>query len=374
MLLAGGVLVALVVAACQSGAPTGGSAAAGKQISQVAREHTFSWGTFKLAQRIIDKAAKGEALNIITNDQGTAIPVFGAQQRIGTERGCTKNKDRLNITCRLTGPASTDQTAQLAELETLLTSGQVDCLGVQSIVPDAYLDIINKYVDAGIPVFTQNTDVANSKRFAFFALNERDAGAINGRTTADLVKKSNYAVNTIGMGSGGPEAPWAQDRMGGFAKGYMEVFPDAKFAQSEKTGLPTGPNYTTQEVIDSVGPYLTGNANVNYFFHTDQGVEGVATVIQSQGKTGKAWASGFNVSAPILAFIDSGEILVTIDQGFDNQPEAAVTACVDYFVDGKVPADPLAYLQPIVITKDGGEGRMSSKDAQARLKEALGQK
>lgn len=371
-LLAIGATLVIVVGACQPAAPaaTGG---AGKEIAQAAREVRFDWGTFKLAQRIIDKAANGEPLNIITNNQGTAIPVFGAQQRIGTERGCEKNKDRLAITCRLTGPASTDQTAQLAELETLLTSEQVDCLGIQSIVPDAYVDIINKYVDAGIPVFTQNTDVPNSKRFAFFALDERDAGRINGRTTASIVQTNGYQINEIAMGSGGPEAPWAQNRMGGFEEGYKEVFPEAQFAQDEKSGLPTGPNYTTQEVIDSVGPYLTGNPNVNLFFHTDQGVEGVATVIQQQGKTGKAWSSGFNISDAILNFIESGEILVTIDQGFDNQPEAAVQACVDFFVDGMLPPDPLAYLDPIVVTKDGGEGQMNVDDARERLQEALGQ-
>jgi ribose transport system substrate-binding protein len=376
--------ITILVAACgtpvaspgmaspSAASPSAASPSAAGGVNEKAKSATFPWGTFTLAQRIVDKAANGEALNIIVDNQGTGIPVFGAQQRIGTERGCTENTGRLAITCRLTGPATTDQTAQLAELETLLTSGQVDCLGVQSIVPDAYVDIINKYVDAGIPVFTQNTDVANSKRFAFFALNERDAGVANGKATADLVTAKGFAVTEIAMGSGGPEAPWAQDRMGGFAEGYKSVISDAKFFNDEKTGIPTGPGYTTQEVIDSVGPFLTGNPNVNFFFHTDQGVEGVATVIQNQGKNGKAWSSGFNVSDAILNGIDAGDILVTIDQGFDNQAEAAVTACVDFFVDGAVPPDPLAYLDPIIITKDGGTGQITATQARDRLKEATG--
>jgi ribose transport system substrate-binding protein len=353
------------------------AAAAGPSLAQggvneAALSHDFEWGTFTLAQRIVDKAAAGETLNIVVNNQGTAIPVFGAEQQIGTDRGCQANGDRgLAIQCRLTGPASTDQTAQLAELETLLASDQVDCLAIQSITPDAYVDIINKYVDAGIPVFTQNTDVPNSKRFAFFALNERDAGRANGRTTAALVQEMGLDITGIGMGSGGPEAPWAQNRMGGFAEGYREVFPDAVFKQDEKTGIPTGPGYTTQEVIDSVGPYLQGNPDVNLFFHTDQGVEGVGIVIRDGGAAGTKWTSGFNVSLPILDLIDAGIILVTINQGFDNQAEAGVRACVDYLADGTVPPDPLAYLDPIIITKDGGEGRQSSAEARAHLEEVL---
>ena len=49
------------------------------------------------------------------------------------------------------GPALTDMNAQLSELETLLGSDQVDCLGLGSIKPDTYVDIVNNYMAAGIP-------------------------------------------------------------------------------------------------------------------------------------------------------------------------------------------------------------------------------
>jgi ribose transport system substrate-binding protein len=365
------VVLAVGVAACGSAASPGAGGGTSK-IADAAKTHTFSWGTFKLAQRIIDKAASGQALNVVVNNQGVAIPVFGAEQKIGTDRGCAANQAKLKIACRLTGPASTDATAQLAELETLLSSGQVDCLGIESPTPDAFVDIINKYVAAGVPVYTQNTDVPNSNRFAFFALNERASGNADGVATANLVKSKGYTIDTIGMGSGGPEAPWAQDRMGGFEAGYKTVFPDAKFAQDEKTGLPTGKDYTTEEVVSSVGPYLTGNPNVNLFFHTDQGVEGVGLVIKDKNLTGKVWTSGFNVTLQILDLMDAGIILVTINQGFDNQAEAAVNACVNYLTTGDTPADPLAYLQPIIITKDGGTGQQTSADARTHLKQVLG--
>jgi ABC-type sugar transport system substrate-binding protein len=365
------VVLAVGVAACGSAASPG--AGGTTKIADAAKTHTFSWGEFKLAQRIIDKAASGQALNVVVNNQGVAIPVFGAEQKIGTDRGCAANQAKLKIACRLTGPASTDATAQLAELETLLSSGQVDCLGIESPTPDAFVDIINKYVAAGVPVYTENTDVPNSNRFAFFALNERQAGNANGVATANLVKAKGYAIDTIAMGSGGPEAPWAQDRMGGFEAGYKTVYPDAKFAQEEKTGLPTGKDYTTEEVVSSVGPYLAGNPNVNLFFHTDQGVEGVGLVIKDKNLTGKVWTSGFNVSLQLLDLMDAGIILVTINQGFDNQAEAAVNACVNYLTTGDTPADPLAYLQPIIITKDGGTGQQTSADARTHLKTVLGQ-
>lgn len=377
-----GVLGTFLATALLTSALAGTVQAQGSGVNDAAKQIDFEWGTFTLAQRIIDKAAAGEPLNIVVNNQGVAIPVFGAEQQIGTERGCEENGERgLSIGCRLTGPPTTDQTAQLAELETLLASDQVDCLGIQSITPDAYVDIINKYVDAGIPVFTHNTDVANSKRFAFFALNEFDAGVANGRTTAALVQEMGLDIGGIAVGSGGPEAPWAQDRMGGFRQGFMETFPDADFRQTNVgedgkilDGIPTGPGYTTQEVIDSVGPYLQANQDVNLFFHTDQGVEGVGEVIERGGMVGQSWATGFNVSLRILDLIDAGIVLATINQGFDNQAEAAVRACVDLLADGVWPEDPLAYLDPIIITADGGGGATeTAAEAREKLLAVLGE-
>ncbi|WP_405144455.1 sugar ABC transporter substrate-binding protein [Sphaerisporangium sp. NBC_01403] len=332
--------------------------------------HTFSWGEFKLAPRIAEKIKSGEQANVIIDIQGTALPIQGAQMRIGMQRGCDKEQARLAIACRLTGPVTTNTSAQLAELETLLSGNQVDCLGLQSPLPDQYVGIIDKYVKAGVPVFTLNNDVPNSKRFAFYALNEQQSGEINGKTTAAIVKAKGLTLDTVALGSGQPAGPWAQARMTGFVAGFKSAFPAAKFFNDPKSGIPTGDNFTTQEVLNSVGPFLLAHNDVNLFFHTDQGVEGVGDIIKSKNLTGKVWTSGFNVSGPILDSIDAGRTLVTIDQGFDNQAEAPVSACVDYLTTGKVPSEPLQYLQPIVITKDGGSGLMTTAEARKRLADA----
>ena len=196
------------------------------------------------------------------------------------------------------------------------------------------MDLVNDYIAAGVPVFTYNTDIEASNRFAFFALQEVAAASINGRVTAELVQAQGLDVNQVAMGSGLPNDQWARQRMEGFTKGFTEVFGDADFFNDVDSGLPTGENFTTQEVLDSVGPFMLANPDVNLFFHTDQGVEGVGQVIQNQGRVGQAWTSGFNVSDPILDLIDAGAILVTVDQGFDNQSELATTACVDLLADG----------------------------------------
>ena len=110
------------------------ASAQGSGVGDAAKTHDFSWGTFKLAQRIIDKAAAGTPLSIIVDNESPATPVFGAEQQIGTDRGCANNKTGLAATCALKGPPKADQTAQIAELDALLAADQVDCLGIESAI------------------------------------------------------------------------------------------------------------------------------------------------------------------------------------------------------------------------------------------------
>jgi len=344
--------------------------AAEKTVPDAAKMHSMPWGEFKLAPRIIKKLEAGETANIIVGIEGTGIPIQGAEMRIGMKKGCEAANKDLSAECRMVGPVNPDTTKQLAELETLLNSGQVDCLALQPPLPNQFTGIINKYADAGIPVFTLNIDAPKAKRFAFYALNEVQAGMINGEATANLIKSKGVEVDQIAMGSGAPDQPWAQARMEGFMAGYKSVFPDAKFFNDVKTGIPTGKNFTTQEVLNSVTPFLTAHPEVTLFFHTDQGVEGVGNVIRNLKLNGKVFAAGFNVSGAILDAIGDGTTLVTIDQGFDNQAQAPVEQCAKYLATGETPADPLQYLRPIVITQAGGENELSVDAGRARLKAA----
>jgi ABC-type sugar transport system substrate-binding protein len=359
--------LALVAGACVASVP---ASAAEKTVADGAKAHQMPWGEFKLAPRIVKKLEAGEAANIVVGIEGTGIPIQGAEMRMGMKKGCDNANKELSVACRMVGPVNPDTAQQLSELETLLNSGQVDCLALQPPLPNQFTSIINKYADAGIPVFTLNIDAPNAKRFAFYALKEEQAGAINGEATARLIKAKNVEVKEIAMGSGAPDQPWAQSRMQGFMAGYKTVFPDAKFFNDPKSGIPTGKDFTTQEVLNSVTPFLTAHPEITLFFHTDQGVEGVGDIIRNLKLNGKVFTSGFNVSGAILDSIAEGATLVTIDQGFDNQAQAPVEQCARYLAKGDTPADPLQYLRPIVITQAGGEKELNVEAGRERLKQA----
>jgi ABC-type sugar transport system substrate-binding protein len=328
--------------------------------------HQFPWGEFHVAPRVTEKVKAGKSITVVVDVMATGIPRMAAEMRSGMQRACSEQKG-VKMECQLTGPVNTDIPKQLSQLETLLRSEQVDCLVLQPPLPGEFTNIINEYVNAGIPVYTFNIDVPNSHRFAFTALNEKQAGEVNGFTTATLVKQKGLHIDQIALGTSAPDEAWARQRMEGFIVGYKKVFPDAKFFNDPQHGFPTGNHYSVQEALNTVTPFLTAHPEVNLFFHTDQGVEGVGDVIQNLKLQGKVFTSGFNVTRAILDSISRGVTLVTIDQDYPLQTKVATESCAKMVAKGETPSDPLNYIPPTVITRDGAAGTSDVKSALKRL-------
>jgi ABC-type sugar transport system substrate-binding protein len=345
--------------------------AGGAEAPDAAKAHQFSWGTFKLAPRIIDSMKAGEPVKIMVDVMATAIPRMGPEMRAGMERGCSNPDNGVQTKCSLTGPVNTDANKQLSQLETMLHSNAVDCLVLQSPLPGQFVRVIDQFVNEGIPVFTFNIDVDKSRRFAFTALDEQQAGAINGETTANLVKEKDLKIDTVAVGSSAPDEAWARSRMVGFIEGYKKVIPGAKFFNDADHAVPTGNTYSVKEALTTVTPFLTAHPDVNLFFHTDQGIEGVGDVIQNLKLQGKVYASGFNVSSAILDAIKKGVTLATIDQNYAAQTNAGTQQCLRFLTKGEAPADPINHIEPVVITASGGKGGL---DAETALKQLEGSK
>nr|ADI22932.1 ABC-type sugar transport system, periplasmic component [uncultured actinobacterium HF0500_35G12] len=347
---------ALVASACGSdeeeAAPAATTAA---PAAPAAVEYTTPSGdSFTLSADTATKLASGEKVKILTIVNGTAIPIFGEQVRLGADRACDAGTSKYAAECQFAGPPQGDVVELVNQLEAILAAGGIDCLALQTFPPGALVDIVDREVDGGMPVFTYNVDIPDSKRFAQYALNELAAGTLVGQTTANIVVANGLDVKKIALGTGDPAGQWAQDRMEGFRAGFTEVLPDTEWHNDHLSGIQTAVNWTVQETVDTVGPFMAANPDVDLFFHTDQGVEGVGIAIRDQGRTGEVFTSGFNTSAQILELIDGGEILVTADQGFDNQAELATTACFDLLFEGEMPADEYPAMDPVIIANAPG--------------------
>jgi ABC-type sugar transport system substrate-binding protein len=307
----------------------------------------FPWGTFKLSSKIQAKIAGKQSLNYVLSIEGTGIPIFGAAMKAGWDRGAKLDSKQIPIKSSVIGPVNTDVPTQVSQINSLLNSGQIDCLAFEAHEPGPYIDLVNKVVAAGIPVFAVNADSPDSHRFAIFHLDEMASGIEAGKVTGQIIKQKHLKVDTAALLTGSPEGPWAQARMKGFVKGLSSVIPGIKWENKPSNAPST--TFDPATVYSTSRSFLTGHPEVQLIFHTDQGVETVAKAINDLHLTGKVFASGFNLSPAILSEIQKKQILVTIGQGFNKQAEAGAHACTNFLLHGKVARGDV-FLNPIPVT------------------------
>jgi len=99
---------------------------------------------------------------------------------------------------------------------------KVDGIGISCNDPTALIDVINKAVDAGIPVMTFDSDAPKSKRFTYLGVDNYEGG----RWAAKLLVKAMGTKGDVALLTGVPGALNLEERMRGFKdeiKGYPNI-------------------------------------------------------------------------------------------------------------------------------------------------------
>lgn len=125
--------------------------------------------------------------------------------------GCVDRAAELgNIECIYIGPVEHEPATQSQIIEDLITQG-IDGLAVSVADVAAATTVINRAVEAGIPVITFDSDAPDSDRTAYIGTNNYDFGFALGQMLRDLRPDG----GTYGMISGGAAAPNLADRVNG---------------------------------------------------------------------------------------------------------------------------------------------------------------
>jgi ABC-type sugar transport system substrate-binding protein len=352
-------VVALAVFASLTGTACGGASTSGTAAKTGAPyQVAFSSGAFTLNSKIANKIANKQALNFAISIEGTGIPIFGAAMSGGWQRGVdgVKSKYGASVNGQVIGPINTDVPAQVSQINSLLAAGQIDCLAFEAHEPGPYVDVINKAMKSGVPVFGVNADSPDSSRIAFYGPDELVGGTVAGTATGKWAKANNVTLTTAAVMTGSVEGPWAQNRMKGFITGIQTELPSLQFVNSPTQGIESQ-GFAQPTVYAKAKAYIAGHPNVQIIFHTDQGVEMVAKAINDLGLKGKVRTAGYNISPAIADYIKSGIIVVTMVQGFSRQAEAGAKACGDFLYGGKYSTGNVV-ISPDPVTPDN----VASKD------------
>jgi ribose transport system substrate-binding protein len=147
-------VVLIGVSACSGGGNTGSAPPAG-----AARKYRFA---------VIPKSLD--------------IPVFDYAKK-GAERAAA---ELGNVEVIWRGPETGDQLKQKEILESFITQ-RVDGIAISCLNGDFLTEAINRAVDSGIPVVTWDADAPNSKRLAFYGVDDKAGGRIMGEEAVKLL-------------------------------------------------------------------------------------------------------------------------------------------------------------------------------------------
>ena len=118
------------------------------------------------------------------------------------EEGMKAAGDSLGVKVELNGPVqAADVIGQVNIMESLI-SKRVDGIAISPNDPDGVTEVINRAIDAGIPVLTFDSDAPNSKRLAYIGTNNYQAGREAGKQLIKyLGTEGEYAIMTGGLGA-----------------------------------------------------------------------------------------------------------------------------------------------------------------------------
>lgn len=227
---------------------------------------------------------------------------------IDAQTSAQKKADELGITMEWTGPAQSDAAEQVNVIEGLINK-KVDGILISCNDADALKDVINKAVDAGIPVGIFDSDSPDSERSFYAGTNNYEIGHLAGEEMmAALPDGGKVAILTGVLG-----APNLEERITGFKDAVegsnIEVLP-----------VQTGED-DVQKSVEVVAQFTTANPDLAGWFF-DGGWPFFADPSSSPELAEFAKNGGVVISIdsayPMLQFVEEGTAYELIGQ---NYPE-----------------------------------------------------
>lgn len=294
------------------------------------------------------------------------------------EQGCVKAADETGVQLLFKKPSEGTASSQKEVIEGLLSQG-VKAISVSVIDPKnqtAYLD----EVAAKAPLLAVDNDAPRSKRKCYIGTDNYSAG----RAAGKLVKEAMPQGGTVAIFVGQKEALNARQR----ATGVLDELADAKALAdpNEVPPLPEGSGQygkyklhrisydqprgepECQEKATNALLELKSEPNVCFVGLWAYNPPAILSAVESQKLLGKVKIVGFDENPKTLLGIEDGHILGTVVQDPFNFGYQSVKVMAELGKGGEAKGDPVRYVPFRVVTKSGGEGRLTI--AQYRTEEA----
>lgn len=221
------------------------------------------------------------------------IPYFTAM-----EKGGQQAAEDLGVEFLYTGATQASAAEQVKIMDSLIKQG-VDAMSLSVLDSSSTNPYIEKAQEAGIPVYTSDSDAPDSTR-EFYVAQATDESL--GRTLMDRLAAQIDEKGQIGIVSGESTATNLNTWISFMEKQQKEKYPDIEIVDIRYTqgGSSEQALKQAQELMTRY-PDLKGLVAV-----ASSTIPGVAQAVQQEGKAGKVKVIGYGSPATVKPFIDAG--------------------------------------------------------------------
>jgi ribose transport system substrate-binding protein len=284
--------------------------------------------------------AAGKSIKIAMIAKSSDNPVFLAA-RTGAEAAAKdlSAKSGTKVEVEWLTPPQEDGEVQAQRVRQAVNEG-VDAILISCSDAGKVTGAINDAVDRGVTVMTFDSDAPQSKRFAFYGVDDAKAGQ---QTMAELAKLLN-GKGSVAILAGNQNAPNLQRRVQG-AKGEAAKYPGIKIV-GVFNHVET-PQDASAEVIrvNNAYPEITGWAFIG-------GWPLFATSLLSELNPAKQKVASVDAIPVELPYVEKGVVPVLLAQSVYLWGDVGVRTIFDKIHDNKSPANPVMPMELVRVSKE----------------------
>ncbi len=225
--------------------------------------------------------------------------------------GCEMAGKELGVKTEYVGPVDYDMTSMIAAFEQAIAKNPNGIVVVG--FEDTLVPIIDKAVEAGIPVVTVDADLPTSKRMSFVGTGNYTAGFTGGQyLAAELGGKGKVVLMTK------PGQSNLEERVRGYQEA-LAAFPEIEIVQIADTASDPVVAAQAASALLQKFPDLAGIACVEA-----AGGAGAATAVKEAGKVGQVKIISMDRGEDVLADIEAGVITASVAQQTALMPYYAI--------------------------------------------------
>src|SRR6476620_8071321 len=284
--------------------------------------------------------ASGKKFTIAMIGKSSNNPVFLAA-RTGAEAAAKdlSAKEKMNIEIAWLTPPQEDGEVQAQRIRQAVNDG-ANAILIAASDAGKVTGAINDAVDRGVPVMTFDSDAPQSKRFAYYGVDDEKTGQ---ETMAELAKLTNGKAN-VAILAGNQNAPNLQRRVAG-AKAEAAKYPGIKIV-GVFNHIETPQDASAEVVrVNNAYPEITGWAFIGGWPLWTQS-------LLTDINPAKMKVASVDALPSQLVYVEKGIVPVLLAQSVYLWGHQGITTLFEKVHDNKQPANPIIPMELVRVTKD----------------------